>query len=63
MAEYELSNKAAEDLDEISRQRFGAAKAQAYLLVLEQRFSVLAAQSRLGRRIDHIRPGYFIPTR
>jgi toxin ParE1/3/4 len=61
MAEYELSNKADDDLNEIyifSRQRFGKAKADAYLLALEERFSILARQPRLGRRIDHIRPGY-----
>jgi toxin ParE1/3/4 len=62
MAEYELSNKADDDLNEIylfSRQRFGEAKADAYLLALEERFSVLASQPRLGRQIDQIRPGYF----
>ena len=62
MAEYELSNKADEDLHEIylfSRQRCGGAKADACLLAFEERFSVLASQPGLGRRIDHIRPGYF----
>jgi plasmid stabilization system protein ParE len=37
MAEYELSNKADDDLNVIylfSRQRFGEAKADAYLLAL-----------------------------
>ena len=62
MAEYELSKKADDDLNDIylfSYQRFGEAKADAYLLALERRFSLLAAQPGLGRRIDHIRAGYF----
>ncbi|MGH6898028.1 MAG: type II toxin-antitoxin system RelE/ParE family toxin [Geminicoccaceae bacterium] len=28
-------------------------------MALEERFSILASQPRLGRQIDHIRPGYF----
>jgi toxin ParE1/3/4 len=62
MAEYELSKRADEDLNDIylfTYRRFGEAKADAYLLGLENRFSILAAQPGLGRRIDHIRPGYF----
>ena len=61
MAEYELSNKADEDLTEIylfSYQRFGEARADAYLLAMEERFSTLAEQPFLGRKIDHIRAGY-----
>ena len=42
-----------------SHRQFGEAQADAYLLALEQRFSILAAQPGLGRRIDHIRAGYF----
>jgi plasmid stabilization system protein ParE len=47
MAEYELSKKADEDLNEIYRfsyRRFGEAAADTYLLALERRFSILAAQ-------------------
>ena len=61
MPEYRLSGKADEDLGEIyvySHQRFGEAKADAYLLALEERFFLLADQPSLGRRIDHIREGY-----
>ena len=62
MAEYELAKKADEDLHDIylfSHRRFGEAKADAYLLALERRLSLLAAQPSRGRRIDHIRAGYF----
>jgi toxin ParE1/3/4 len=62
MAEYELSKKADEDLNDIYRfssRRFGAAAADTDLLALERRFSILAAQPGLGRRIDGIRSGYF----
>ena len=62
MAEYELSKKADEDLNDIylfSHRRFGEAMADAYLLALERRFSILAAQPGLGRRIDLVRAGYF----
>ncbi len=62
MAEYELSKKASADLNEIylfSHGRFGRAKAEAYLLALQERFIRLAAQPLLGRPIDHIRKGYF----
>jgi len=61
MAEYQLSNKADEDLTGIylfSYRRFGEARADAYLLALEERFSLLASQPRLGRRVDHVRTGY-----
>ena len=34
-------------------------KADAYLLALQERFLILAAQPLLGRPIDHIRKGYF----
>ena len=61
MADYVLSGQADRDLIEIytfSYQRFGEARADAYLLALEERFSILAEQPLLGRRIDHIREGY-----
>lgn len=62
MADYELSNKADEDLTDIyifSYRRFGEVQADAYLFSLEESFSLLAQQPSLGRKIDHIRPGYF----
>lgn len=62
MADYELSKKANEDLNEIylfSHRRFGEAKADGYLLALQERFSLLAANPLSGRPIDHIRKGYF----
>lgn len=61
MADYELSNKADEDLTEIhifSYQRFGEARADAYLLSLEERFLTLAGQPNLGRKVDHVRKGH-----
>ena len=62
MAEYQLSDKADEDLNDIysfSHRRFGEATADSYPPALERRFSILAAQPGLGRRIDHVRAGYF----
>jgi toxin ParE1/3/4 len=61
MADYALTRKAEKDLTEIyifSYRQFGETKADAYLMALEERFSMLAAQPHLGRRIDHIRAGY-----
>ncbi len=61
MADYRLSGKADDDLSEIyvySHQQFGEARADAYLMALEKRFTALAEQPRLGRRIDHIHQGY-----
>ena len=61
MADYELSQKADEDLTTIflfSYERFGEARADAYLLALDESFAKLAEQPLLGRRIDHIRKGY-----
>ncbi|MFQ5673670.1 MAG: type II toxin-antitoxin system RelE/ParE family toxin [Nitrospinales bacterium] len=62
MADYELSNKADEDLSEIyifSHRRFGESRAAAYLQALEERFLMLAERPLLGRRIDHIHKAYF----
>ena len=61
MADYQLSGKAEEDLIGIytfSYQKFGVAKADAYLLALEERFYSLAERPFLGRSIDHTRQGY-----
>jgi toxin ParE1/3/4 len=61
MAEYVLSEQAADDLTEIylfSYQQFGESKADAYLLGLEERFELLAETPLIGRKIDHIRAGY-----
>ncbi len=41
-----------------SNERFGEARADAYLLALEERFRLIANQPFLGKRIDHIREGY-----
>ncbi len=61
MVNYELSNKADEDLTEIytfSYNRFGELKANAYLLALEECFCMLMEQPLVGRKIDKIRTGY-----
>ena len=61
MADFELSVKAEQDLTEIyivSYQKFGEAKADAYLIGLEDSFFHLAENPLLGRKIDHIRKGY-----
>ncbi len=61
MADYRLSGKADDDLNEIylySYQRFGESKADDYLLNMERCFIMLANQPRLGRQIDNIRKGY-----
>lgn len=61
MADYELSVKAEQDLTEIyvfSYTNFGEAKADAYLLGLEDCIYRLAENPLLGRSIDHIRKGY-----
>ncbi len=61
MADYELSNKADEDLTEIytfSYNRFGELEADAYLLALDECFCMLVEQPFLGRKIDNIRAGY-----
>ena len=61
MAGYTLSNRAAEDLSEIyrySHERFGEAKADAYLSGLEEAFQTLAERPGLGRSVSEIRSGY-----
>lgn len=61
MPDYELSEKADEDLTEIylfSYHQFGETQADAYLQSLEECFALLADQPRLGRKIDHVRRGY-----
>ena len=58
MADYVLTQRADQDIAEIYRfsyQQFGAAKADAYLLALEERFLMLAEQPLIGQKIDHIR--------
>lgn len=62
MAEYALTNRAAQDLTEIyhfSVQQFGARVAGTYLNSLDLRFSQLAEQPKLGRPVPQFRPGYF----
>lgn len=61
MPDYELSVKAEHDLTEIyifSYHNFGEAKADAYLIGLDECFCHLANESLLGRKIDTIRKGY-----
>ena len=62
MADYLLSVKADEDLTDIYRfsyERFGEAKADAYLFSLEECFQHLSENPALGHRMDMIRAGYF----
>jgi toxin ParE1/3/4 len=61
VADYVLSNKADNDLDEIyvySYRAFGEAKADAYFQSLSGSLETLARNPRLGRPA-HIRPGLF----
>lgn len=62
MADYLLSVKADEDLTAIyhfSYERFGEAKADAYLIALEECFQHLSENPALGRSIGMIRKNYF----
>lgn len=59
---YILSELADADLTDIycySYQNFGAAKAEAYLLSLEDCFDLLAMNNDMGTSINDIREGYF----
>lgn len=61
MPDYTLSKAADRDLAEIYRHRFGEsgeAQADACFDLLNDLLERLAANSRLGREIDPIRPGY-----
>lgn len=62
MNQYKLTIKADEDLVNIfhySLRQFGLNRAETYLTSLEEHFLTLAHSPELGRRIDHIRQGYF----
>jgi toxin ParE1/3/4 len=62
MVHYKLTVKADEDLVNIfhySLLQFGLNRAETYLTSLEEHFLTLAHSPELGRRIDHIRQGYF----
>ena len=62
MASYELSGRADRDLTEIYRysfEEFGEAKADAYLLALDDCLTRLASSPELGRSAERLRPGYF----
>ena len=61
MADFRLSKEADRDLRIIYRhsfEAFGEAQAEIYVDSLVGRFSLLADNPRMGRRIDHIREGY-----
>jgi toxin ParE1/3/4 len=61
MADYRLSERAAQDLEDIyvhTFRQFGDAQAETYIQALTDRFALLAARPQIGRRIDHIRTGY-----
>lgn len=60
MAEYVLSKKADEDLDEIyvySAQNFGEARADKYFLGLCTCLQTLADNPRMGREAAELNPG------
>lgn len=62
MADYTLSNQADQYLTEVyifSYQKFSPAKADSYLLALEETFYSLAENPHLGKKVDSIRKGYF----
>ena len=61
MPDYTLSKAADRDLIRIYRdifRAFGEARADAYFESLDELLNRLAANSRLGRQVDRIRPGY-----
>lgn len=62
MADFVLTRKADEDLTQIylySFETFGEVKAEAYVADLIGRLAALSEAPSLGRRIDHLRTGYF----
>lgn len=61
MAEYRLSEKAAQRLVEIyahTEVLFGRVQADAYLAGFEKLFELIAAFPGIGRSADELRPGY-----
>jgi toxin ParE1/3/4 len=62
MPSVELTEAADRDLSEIyaySYRHYGEAQAERYLLDLDACFRRLAEKPKMGRSVDHIRPGYF----
>jgi toxin ParE1/3/4 len=62
MHSYVLSNAADRDLQHIIRHsitRWGAGRAESYILGLHKAFETLSAFPHLGRSAEHIRAGYF----
>ena len=60
MAIYNLSSKAADDLDgiyEYTILHFGLEQARVYLLGLHERFQMFAEQPTHGRKADELAPG------
>ncbi len=60
MAGYNLSSKAAADLDgiyEYTILHFGLEQARGYLFSLHERFQMLAVQPTQGRTVDELAPG------
>jgi len=60
MAVYNLSSKAADDLDgiyEYTILHFGLEQARVYLLGLQERFQMLAEQPTHGRKADELASG------
>lgn len=61
MAEYRLTEKAAEDLNSIyiyTFQKFGELKADSYLMGLNEKLTELANNPELAVAVDDIREGY-----
>lgn len=62
MSGYKLSNRADRDIETITRftvERWGRGQAEAYIAGLHEAFRLLAEFPEVGRRIDHVSPGYF----
>ena len=59
--EYQLSAKAEEDLRNIYRytlSKFGSAKAEAYLIGLEESLELISRNINIAHHVDDIRSGY-----
>ena len=62
MANYRLSQKAKSDISNIyiyTYKNFGETQADRYVAGLEKVLEALSCQPALGRKINHIRKGYF----
>jgi toxin ParE1/3/4 len=61
LSDYRLSRRADRDIEGIIRfsaGRWGWSQAEAYIGSLHQAFDMVARFPEIGRRVDHIRPGY-----